>query len=418
MARTLDVYLDHGLVGHLIQDDDGRVAFDYAPSWLATPERFAISYSLPLRDTRFAQKECQGFFGGILPEEGNRRVIAKILQISERNDFAMLERIGGECAGALTFVPDGEPPPEPDNEYRSLTNQELGEFLRTLPRRPLLAGEPGVRLSLAGAQDKIAVKLDDANGTISLPLNYAPSTHILKPAIATWEGVVDNEAFCMNLAGAVGIAAAETSIRSVEDIKFLLSKRYDRYVDNDGVIHRLHQEDFCQALGVPSERKYQSEGGPTLKDCFNLVRSASSSPVQDLRYLLDAVVFNLLIGNNDAHGKNFALLYFTDGQRRLAPLYDLVCTVYYPEIENRLAMKIGKEANPDLVFPDQFEVLAKEAGLGPALVRRRVPEFAAHVLNKLKDVERTNATVEKIAEIVSTRCKSVLDRFTSAKRSR
>lgn len=417
MARTLDVYLEHELVGHLIQDDDGEMAFDYATPWLEKPDRFAISCSLPLRHARFTQKECRGFFGGILPEGGNRKVIARILQISERNDFAMLERIGGECAGAMTFVSAGGPPPELDNQYRSLTNEELADIFRTLPRRPLLAGENGVRLSLAGVQDKIAVRLD-ANGAISLPLNYAPSTHILKPAIATWEGVVDNEAFCMSLANAAGIAAAETSTRSIDEVSFLLSTRYDRHVDNDGIIHRLHQEDFCQALGVPSEKKYQSEGGPALKDCFDLLRTASSSPVQDLRDLLDAVIFNLLIGNNDAHAKNFALLYLINGQRRLAPLYDLVCTVYYPEIENRLAMKIGREATPDLIFPDQFDALAKEAGLGPALVRRRVPQFADHVLNKLKDVERPSATGEKIAEIVSNRCKSVIDRFISVKASR
>ncbi len=417
MARTLDIYLEHALVGHLIQDDDGEMVFDYATPWLEKPDSFAISCSLPLRDARFTQKECRGFFGGILPEEGNRKVIARILQISERNDFAMLERIGGECAGALTFAPAGGAPPEPDNEYRSLTNKELADILRTLRRRPLLAGEIGVRLSLAGAQDKIAVRLDE-NGAISLPLNYAPSTHILKPAIATWEGVVDNEAFCMNVANATGIAAADTSTRSVDDISFLLSTRHDRYVDKDGIIHRIHQEDFCQALGVPSEKKYQSEGGPSLKDCFDLLRTTSGSPVQDLRSLLDAVIFNLLIGNNDAHAKNFALLYLIDGQRRLAPLYDLVCTVYYPEIENRLAMKIGGEVNPDLVFPDQFDALAKEAGLGPALVRRRVPEFADHVLNKVKDAEIKNATAEKIAEIVSNRCKSVIGRFDSVKGSR
>jgi serine/threonine-protein kinase HipA len=414
MARTLDVYLARGLVGHLKQNDDGQMAFDYAASWLKEPGSFAISCSLPLRDARFTQKECGGFFGGLLPEEGNRRVIARNLQISERNDFALLERIGGECAGALTFVPAGRPSPEPDNEYRSLTNEELADILHTLPRRPLLAGEKGVRLSLAGAQDKIAVRLDE-NGSISLPLNYAPSTHVLKPAIDTSEGVVDNEAFCMHVARAAGIAAAETTTRSVDDISFLLSGRYDRYVDKDGIIRRLHQEDFCQALGMPSARKYESEGGPALNDCFDLLRAASSSPVKDLRNLLDAVIFNLLIGNNDAHAKNFALLYLVDGRRELAPLYDLVCTVCYPEIENRLAMKIGREVNPDLVSRDQFDALAKEAGLGPALVKRRVPELADHVLNTVKGLDRTNATAEKLAAIISNRCTSVIERFKSIK---
>ena len=342
MARTLDVYLEQQLVGHLVQDDGGQMLFRYAPVWLESSESFPISRSLPLREEEFTEKQCKGFFGGILPEQGNRTIIARILQISDRNDFAMLERIGGECAGALTFVPSGETPPRNDSDYRELSDAELTGTLEMLPRRPLLAGEKGVRLSLAGEKDKIAVRLD-AQGRIYLPLNYAPSTHILKPAIATWEGLVSNETYCMALAQAVGLKTAPTSAHKIGEIEYLLSQRYDRAIDEHGTIHRLHQEDFCQALGVPAEIKYQAEGGPGLKDCFVLLRLASSNAVVDLRELLNAIIFNLLIGNNDAHAKNYSLLYERDGKARLAPLYDLVCTVYYREIENKLAMRVGGE---------------------------------------------------------------------------
>jgi serine/threonine-protein kinase HipA len=403
MARTLDVYLAHELVGRLIQDDHGQIAFDYAASWLDQDGAFPISHSLPLRPERFTQKECRGFFGGILPEEGNRRVIARILQISDKNDFAMLERIGGECAGALAFRAEGSAPPAHHNDYRELTGGELADILRTLPKRPLLAGEKGVRMSLAGAQDKIAVRVD-TDGTISLPLGYAPSTHILKPAIATWEGVVSNEVFCMRLARAVGLAAAETTAHQVEDIAYLLSERYDRTIDEAGAVHRLHQEDFCQALGIPPEIKYQAEGGPGLKDCFAMLRRTSDNPVQDLGAMLDAVIFNLLIGNNDAHAKNYALLYDIDGTRRLAPLYDLVSTVFYPEIENRLAMKIGGEANPDLVAGKEIEAFAKDAGLGPALVKRRVSEFADRLRLRIREMEKPDEIAEKLAVLISERC--------------
>lgn len=403
MARTLDVYLEYELSGHLIQDDHGQIVFEYALSWLDSPRRFPISYSLPLRSERFTQKECKGFFGGILPEEGNRKVIARILQISERNDFAMLERIGGECAGALTFLPEGSPPPAPDGAYRELADEELADVLRSLPMRPLLAGEKGVRLSLAGAQDKIAVRLD-ADGKISLPLNYAPSTHILKPAIATWEGIVSNEVFCMRLAQAAGLAAANTSAHQARDVQYLLSARYDRITDAAGTVHRLHQEDFCQALAVPSEIKYQAEGGPGLNDCFAMLRRASSSPVQDLLALLDAVIFNLLVGNNDAHAKNYALLYAPGGSRRLAPLYDVVSTVYYPEIDNTLAMKIGGQTNPDLVLADEIEAFAKDAGLAPAAVRRRVSDLADKVLLATAKIDKPDETAEKIAAIITKRC--------------
>ncbi|MSQ99082.1 MAG: type II toxin-antitoxin system HipA family toxin [Xanthomonadales bacterium] len=410
MSRTLDVYLNRDLAGHLIQDDDGQMVFGYVHTWLTHPEAVPLSISLPLRKEQFTQRECRGFFGGILPEAGNRKVIARILQISEKNDFAMLEQIGGECAGAITFVPDGASLPEPADDYREISDEELTDILRTLPKRPLLAGEKGVRLSLAGAQDKIAVCVDHA-GKIFLPLNYAPSTHVLKPASAIWKGLVGNEAYCMALADAVGIPAAKTTMHQVGDIEYLLSERYDRVVGGNGNIQRLHQEDFCQALGIASDNKYQDEGGPGLKECFALLRVTSSNAVKDLMVLLEAVTFNLLIGNNDAHAKNFSFLYLPDGSRRLAPLYDLVCTVFYPEIVNKLAMKIGGEANPELVFPGEFEKFAKDTGLAPALVKRRIPEFAHAVLDAATRIKASGEVVDKVADLIAKRCESVISRF-------
>jgi len=189
MARTLDVYLHRDLVGHLTQDDDGQMHFDYAESWLENRAAMPLSHSLPLRRERFARKACSGFFGGVLPEQSVREIVAKNLGISAKNDFAMLEQIGGECAGAVTFMRAGEPLPEHDDRYRDLSNEELADMLKTLPRRPLLAGDKDVRLSLAGAQYKVAVKV--AGDKISVPLGGAPSTHILKPAQQHFEELAD-----------------------------------------------------------------------------------------------------------------------------------------------------------------------------------------------------------------------------------
>lgn len=205
----------------------------------------------------------------------------------------MLEQIGGECAGAISFLPEEDVPDE-EWSYWRLTDQELARILRGLPRRPLVAGEEGVRLSLAGAQDKIAVRVD--GDTISIPRGSAPSSHVLKPAVATYARVVYNEAFCMKLAAACGLNAAPVSIGHVEDIDYLLVERYDRNRDEDGHVTRLHQEDFCQALGVPSDHKYQVEGGPGLPECFELVREASTVPALDVIALLDAVTFNVAVG--------------------------------------------------------------------------------------------------------------------------
>jgi serine/threonine-protein kinase HipA len=417
MARTLDVYLHRELVGHLIQDDGGQMVFDYAESWLEKPHATPLSHSLPLRRERFKRKECRGYFAGVLPEESKREIIARNLGISKRNDYAMLERIGGECAGAVTFIPAGEALPVLDDHYRALTSPELAGILRELPRRPLLAGEIGIRLSLAGAQDKIAVRVE--GDAISLPLGGAPSTHILKPAVERFAGVVFNEAFCMRLAIAVGLPAAKTEIRRVEDVEYLLVERYDRmHRQSPGgvaLLERLHQEDFCQALGIVSENKYQKEGGPSLKQCFALLREVSSAPVIDLARLLDAVVFNFLVGNNDAHGKNFSLLYRYAGtaslETRLAPLYDVVSTYYYPELTRDMAMKIGGEYFSDRVSIANFEQLAEDAGLAKPLVRSRVPELAEVVLSNLDKTGIEHPVAGALADQIRERCDAFRNRI-------
>lgn len=362
MAKSLDVYLHENLVGHLIQDEGGQMVFEYAEDWLARAHATALSLSLPLKRDRFKQKECRGFFAGILPEGSKREVIARNLGISPRNDYAMLERIGGECAGAVTFVPTGHALPARDYGYRALSPTELAGILKELPKRPLLAGEKGIRLSLAGAQDKLAVRLE--GDEISLPLGGAPSTHILKPGVEHFAGVVFNEGLVMKLAAAAGIPSAKVEIRTVEGIEFLLVERYDRthrQSEGKAVLERLHQEDFCQALAIPPELKYQKEGGPSLKRCFDLLREVSAAPVIDLSSLLDAVIYNWLVGNNDAHAKNFSILYRGAGtaaaEIRLAPLYDAVNTIYYPELSREMAMKIGREYLSDRVTPRNFEEL-------------------------------------------------------------
>jgi serine/threonine-protein kinase HipA len=413
MPKTLDVYFHRDLTGHLIQDEGGQLAFKYSETWLKNPAAVPLSHSLPLRKQRFNRKECRGFFGGILPEESKREIIARNLGISARNDYAMLEQIGGECAGAVTFIPAGQSLPENEPGYRKLTPRELAAVLRELPKRPLLAGDEGIRLSLAGAQDKVALFVE--GDEVSIPLNGAPSTHILKPAVERFTGVVSNEAFCMKLAAAAGLPAAKVQTRSIEGVDYLLVERYDRVHKNG--IQRLHQEDFCQAQGIPSETKYQKEGGPSLKQCFALLREVSSAPAIDLATLLDAVIFNYLIGNNDAHGKNFSLLYPPSAPNsrviRLAPLYDLVCTSYYPGLSPNMAMKIGTQYSSEKVMPPDFEQLAADAGLAKPLVKRRVPEFADRVLAAIDEIPDADQVSEAVAALIAKRCETIRKNFRS-----
>jgi serine/threonine-protein kinase HipA len=414
MSRVLDVFLHRQRVGALTQNNHGDIAFEYDENYLNNPAASPLSQSLPLAKKRFNRRECRPFFAGVLPEESKRETIARNLGISARNDFALLERIGGECAGAVTFLPKGTPLPDREDSYRQLSEGELAAILRTLPKRPLLAGEAGIRLSLAGAQDKIAVKLE--GGRIYLPLNGSPSTHILKPQIERFEGVVFNEALCMKLSSAVGIPTAGIETGAVEGIHYILVERYDRArVPSQGggqpQLQREHQEDFCQALGIVSEQKYQSEGGPSLEQCFKLLRNTSSVPVVDLQSLLNAIFINLLIGNNDAHGKNFSLIYRTDGQTRLAPLYDLVSTAAYPELSTKMAMKVGGEYDSEKVGPRQIEKLAKEASLSVPMVRNRMAELAGAIIAALPAATPQEGFAVKVAEQIRNRCERMIQRF-------
>lgn len=421
MARTLDVYLHRDLVGRLTQDKHGETSFVYAPSWLENEAAAPLSRSLPLRTQRFTRKECRGFFAGLLPEEVQRETIAHNLGVSARNDFALLEKIGGECAGAVTFVPEGGILPTREAFYRELPEAELAVLLKELPRHPLLAGERDVRLSLAGAQDKVAVLT--ASDKIAVPLGGAPSSAILKPASVLFPDLVFNEAFCMRLAGLVGLPVANVQVGRAGETDYLLIERYDRRVQSeDGTswphVERLHQEDFCQALGLPPETKYQSEGGPSLKQCFDLLRAASDTPVIDLPALLDAVIFNFLIGNHDAHGKNFSLLY--DGPpssrtTRLAPFYDLLSTVHYPGLTQKMAMKIGGEYESAKVAPRHFERFAEEAGLAKPLVRKRVMDLAQAVVRQLDKTGVSNPVVQALTKLIYERCQRTRDAFTRGK---
>jgi serine/threonine-protein kinase HipA len=311
----------------------------------------------------------------------------------------------------------GQALPERNYSYRKLSAEELAAIFRELPKRPLLAGEEGIRLSLAGAQDKVAVRIE--HGEICLPLGGAPSTHILKPAVERFEGVVFNEALCMKVADEAGLPTASVETRNVNGMDYLLVERYDRIhkqgPGEEAVLERLHQEDFCQAPGIVSEHKYQKEGGPSLKQCFELLREVSSAPVIDLARLLEAVIYNYLAGNNDAHGKNFSLLYRGAGMEnleiRFAPLYDIVSTLHYPELSRNMAVKIGGEYSSDKVTARNFEQLAEEAGLAKPLVRARVPEVAERVIAALAKVDITDPVAETVADLIRQRSEKVRDGF-------
>lgn len=406
MAKQLDVFLSSEKIGILEQDNHGSLWFGYDPEWLASDHAVPLSASLPLREERYRSKECRPFFAGLLPEGMSRKLVASRFGVSERNDFALLEQIGAECAGAVSLLQKGDIPRAGIASYRKIELNELEEKLRGLPKAPLLAGEEGIRLSLAGAQGKAALAMQE--GVYMLPLDGSPSTHILKPDSARFPGLVENEFFCMSLAAALGLDVAPVVLGTAGSIRFLQVTRYDRRDDGNDGWERIHQEDFCQALGIAPELKYQNEGGPSFRDCFKIIRETSTSPIIDVIKMFDALVFNFLIGNNDAHGKNFSFLY--DGiETRMAPLYDLVSTELYPDLSMRMAMKIGKEKEAARVLPKQWLTFFEEVELGPSMAVQRMRTLATNAKKKSSTLVDIAPMAAGVASIVERRAAAILN---------
>ena len=392
--KTLGVFFYGKQIGILSQDALGQYAFQYGQDWLDSPHARSISQSLPLRSEVFEERECVGFFGGLLPEDYNRELIARNLGITAHNDYAMLREIGGECAGAVALLDSAEDLSAQQQAYHVVSEAELELILDKLPQKPLWAGEAEVRLSLAGAQNKLALYHD--GNDFALPLHESPSSHIIKPEPESFPGLVENENYCLRLAHAVGIPCAEAEPLTIGKQGCLLVRRYDRKRNGEHLV-RLHQEDFCQALGIPSRLKYQSEGGPHLVHCFDLIRNASSRPAKDLISLFEAVLFNYLIGNNDAHAKNFSLLYVPSGDRiqvELAPLYDLVCTTSYAGLSRKMAMKIGSKYLPEDLRLRHWEAYWKEIGFSVKQAQHQTRQFIGKMEQSLSggagnDIEET-----------------------------
>ncbi|HQN45475.1 MAG TPA: type II toxin-antitoxin system HipA family toxin [Rugosibacter sp.] len=409
MARELEVWLFAERVGALAMIN-GRLNFRYAPDWLSRSDAVSLSNSLPLQAEPFGDHHTRPFFAGLLPEGQLRRLIAQQFQVSSQNDFALLDHIGGECAGAVTLLEPGQqlPRPEHGHDVQWLSDEEIVAILDELPHRPLLAGKDGLRLSLAGAQDKLPVVFDDSR--IGLPKNGTPSSHILKPAIRTLSDTVTNEGFCLALAEAMQLKPAKSQVHSVLGREFLLVERYDRVADTQGLRQRLHQEDFCQALGVVPEMKYQNEGGPDLTQCFELVRRVTRPSAPQILRMLDYVIFNALIGNHDAHAKNFSLLY-ANRTPVLAPLYDVLSTAVYPNLMPKMAMKIGSKYKFSEVQAQHWEQFAETVGLSKAQARKRILALAKSMPTTASELQSapshgfaSHGVVEQIVTLIEQRC--------------
>lgn len=372
-SEVLQVYwdVDAEPVGEVLRKPDGTTVFRYLPRAFTYGP---ISHSLPLDDER--REHSITFFENLLPDGIQRERLARRLGVSDASAFSMLEALGGDCAGALTLA-RGPLPRRSKSSLRVLDEALLERMLETgvVPT----AVTEGLRLSLAGAQDKLPVVLDA--GALALPEGRAASTHILKLPNRDFPGLVDNEHFMLELAHDVGlpvVRATRWPLPGPRGRCGLLVERFDRLGGR-----RLHQEDLCQATGTPPSRKYQSDGGPSLLDVVTVLDAASAEP-GDLLQLVRWQAFNLAAGNNDGHAKNVSLL--REPAVRLAPAYDLVCTRAWDVLSKELAFAVAGVRDAGAVGPVAWSTFAEQAHLGRRLVLDAAEEVSAAVSTRAAGV--------------------------------
>ena len=376
--ETLNVFLLDKLAGYL-ESDNGKLSFRYAEKYLEDKNAIPLSFSMPLQKESFDNQLTATFFDNLLPPDTVRKKLGKILHLSRRNIFGFLKAIGGDCAGAISLYPseiENNADFQEQPHLRELSNEEAVEILTGLHRRPLNIGkENGFRISGTGAQDKLIACVSD--GKIFLPLFGEPSTHIIKVPIKDYPHSVFNELFCMKLAEKMKFPTPDCDIFYLNNIPYYCVKRYDRKIAN-GKNVRLHQEDFCQLFSVDPEKKYENEGGPTVSVCFNLLKKVHIDIAGQIDFLR-RIIFNFLIGNGDAHAKNFSVLY-KGKTAYLAPVYDLLCTEVYDNLSHESAMSIGHEFNFAEISRQNFSNMAVECDIRAEIVMNQIEDLIRKIV--------------------------------------
>lgn len=415
MSQSLWVHLSDRRVARL-DSDRGRLSLHYD-----TAEGPALSVRLPVRDEPYADSDCRAFFANLLPEGAWRLALSRQLGISPDDDFALLAAVGGDCAGAVAVRPEPDWTPE-RGRYTETSEAELARWVKNPAARPKGEIQPGLRLSLAGAQDKLLVHLHGE--TPYLCENGAPSSVILKPDIRDPYNAIAltalNELCSMRLAAAANVRVPDTFWYAAA----FATRRYDRF-ERDERWQRLHQEDFAQVLGLPAVAKYEV----AWTQCFELVTRYTTIPAKARLELLDRLLFNLLLGNNDAHAKNFALLHVASGRVELAPAYDLVCTQLYPSLSASFAMPIGPAKNVQQLSREGWTTLARQIRIGFPFIRDRAAELTQKVSEQLEglyeNVARPRSTLgrdvyparrrqqlcQSLAKVVRANCRAVKASF-------
>jgi serine/threonine-protein kinase HipA len=379
----LNVFLNGRLTGVLRRAPSGAIDFRYDPQWLSWESTFPISLSLPLREDRYIGAPVIAVFDNLLPDsEAIRKRVAERVEANGTDAYNMLAALGHDCVGALQFLPQGvDPGPAGKIEGKPISEREIAALIQNLAMAPLGMGEDDdFRISIAGAQEKTALLRQ--NGKWYKPIGTTATTHILKPQIGrlpngiNLSNSVENEYFCLKLLAALGLPAANVEIADFGERRTLIVERFDRRWINNKRLLRLPQEDCCQALSVSPTRKYQSDGGPGMKDILEFLKG-SDAPNEDPVAFLRANIAFWLIGATDGHAKNFSIFLSPGGRFRLTPLYDVLSaqpSLDAKQIQRKafkLAMSVGKNRHYAMneILPRHFIQTAEISGVGASVVR-------------------------------------------------
>jgi serine/threonine-protein kinase HipA len=366
---------------------------------------------MPIRPEPYDGEKVLPWLMNLLPEGEPLRAMTRALGAAPEDALGLIAQTGNDLAGALSISPQQQ---RREPGYRTIPDASaLERILNELPARPFLVGEEGVSMSLAGAQEKLPVAVVD--GRIAVPINGAPSTHILKPDNPRLPGSVQNEALCMILARRIGLSVAGITTGVAGDRSYLLVDRYDRAgTGND--IRRLHQEDFCQALARPPAAKYEFNGsgtrGPSIADMFGIVRQHMTA--RDITRLLDAVILNIAIGNVDSHAKNYSILLGL-GAPQLAPLYDLMSGLAWANITQNHAQAIGGQRRGRHIYGRHWRRMAEAAGLAARGTIQRVERITARLLRELPAAVEEVATMPAGAEMLDIFATQIGERATEVR---
>ena len=364
--RTREVRLYGTRIGEIRRLGANRIEFEYESDYAREPGAPPLSACLDVNSRGASTEAATCWFTGLLPEGKRRERLARIVGTTEIDVWTLLDAAGAECAGAVQIV---NPAYEDAPAYLPLDDSALASLLHTIPVDPIGTVHRSARISLAGAQDKVALARGH-DGSWSVPLAGAASTHILKPQSAEFAGLVENEHWCMTLARTAGLDAARTEILTVQGAPVLVVERYDRTRTPGGGLARIHQEDTAQALATVE--KYESCGGPPVREIAR-VKGIDGAD------LLDRLILNWMVGNIDGHAKNFSVLEPGTARARLAPGYDVLCAETYPGLDKDLALKLGAAVCPAQVTLDNLVQAGAEMGVDAEQVRDQVQSLGALV---------------------------------------